>query len=80
MWNNVIISSIITLTGLIGVVIGLIAMNQYHIMPGYKVKFMFMIIMTMMLFVLINTYLFRQLKSIGMFIMMTTLGVFILLR
>lgn len=77
MWNNVIISSIITLTGLIeGVVIGLIAMNQYHIMPGYKVKFMFMIIMTMMLFVLINTYLFRQLKSIGMFIMMTTLGIY----
>ncbi|EJE24079.1 hypothetical protein HMPREF9977_00010, partial [Staphylococcus epidermidis NIHLM008] len=31
MWNNAIISSIITLTGLIeGVVIGLIAMNQYH--------------------------------------------------
>ena len=77
MWNNVIISSIITLTGLIeGVVIGLIAMNQYHIMPGYKVKFMFMVIVTMVVFVLINTYLFRQLKSIGMFIMITTLGVY----
>lgn len=77
MWNNVIISSIITLTGLIeGVVIGLVAMNQYHVMPGYKVKFMFMVIVTMVVFVLINTYLFRQLKSIGMFIMIATLGIY----
>ena len=55
MWNNVIIFNHHIDWFNRGVVIGLIAMNQYHIMPGYKVKFMFMIIMTMMLFVLINT-------------------------
>ncbi|PHK48486.1 type VII secretion protein EsaA [Staphylococcus edaphicus] len=77
LWNNVITSSIVTATGLIeGIIIGVIAMNRYAILSGYRVKFMFMIIITMMVFVLINTYLLRQLKSIGMFIMIAVLALY----
>ena len=52
-------------------------MNRYQVMPGYKVKFIFMILVTMIVFVLINTYLLRQLKSIGMFIMIVILAVYL---
>ena len=77
LWNNMITSTIITTVGLLeGVVIGIIAMNRYAILSGYKMRFMFMIIITMMVFVLINTYLLRQLKSIGMFIMITVLAIY----
>lgn len=77
LWNNVITSAIVTAAGLVeGVIIGAIAMNRYAVMSGYRVKFMFMIMMTMMVFVLINTYLLRQLKSIGMFIIMVVLAMY----
>ncbi|MCG7337701.1 type VII secretion protein EsaA [Staphylococcus sp. ACRSN] len=77
LWNNMITSTFITTVGLLeGVVIGIIAMNRYAILSGYKMRFMFMIIITMMVFVLINTYLLRQLKSIGMFIMITVLAIY----
>ena len=57
-WNRVISSAIVTFTGMVeGLAIGLIAMNRYQVMPGYKVKFIFMILVTMIVFVLINTYL-----------------------
>ncbi|MBX5322297.1 type VII secretion protein EsaA [Staphylococcus caprae] len=76
-WNRVISSAIVTFTGMVeGLAIGLIAMNRYQVMPGYKVKFIFMILVTMIVFVLINTYLLRQLKSIGMFIMIVILAVY----
>ena len=76
-WNRVISSAIVTFTGMVeGLAIGLIAMNRYQVMPGYKVKFIFMILVTMVVFVLINTYLLRQLKSIGMFIMIVILAVY----
>ncbi len=35
-----------------------------------------MVILTMMVFVLINTYLLRQVKSIGMFLMIAALGLY----
>ena len=39
-WNRVISSAIVTFTGMVeGLAIGLIAMNRYQVMPGYKVKF-----------------------------------------
>lgn len=77
LWNNIITSGIIAATALIeGVIIGIIAMNRYGILSGYKLRFMFMIIITMMVFVLINTYLLRQIKSIGMFIMILVLAMY----
>ncbi|MCM3518708.1 type VII secretion protein EsaA [Staphylococcus xylosus] len=77
LWNNFITSGIIATTALIeGVIIGIIAMNRYGILSGYKLRFMFMIMITMMVFVLINSYLLRQIKSIGMFIMILVLAMY----
>ncbi|WP_323703684.1 type VII secretion protein EsaA [Mammaliicoccus sp. Dog046] len=77
LWNNMITSAIIGGTSIIeGMVIGFIALNRYQVMPGYQLKFMLMIIITMAVFVFINTYLLRQLKSIGMFIMIILLALY----
>ncbi|KAB2221653.1 hypothetical protein F9B43_14150, partial [Staphylococcus epidermidis] len=45
-------------------------------LAGYRAKFILMVILTMMVFVLINTYLLRQVKSIGMFLMIAALGLY----
>ncbi|MCU5745662.1 type VII secretion protein EsaA [Staphylococcus sp. SQ8-PEA] len=77
LWNNLINAAIIATAGLVeGIIIGIIALNRYAILSGYKVRFMLMIIITMVVFVLINTYLLRQLKSIGMFIMILVLAMY----
>ncbi|WP_213060021.1 hypothetical protein, partial [Escherichia coli] len=60
LWNNVITSGVIGTTGLVeGLIVGLIAMNKFHVLAGYRAKFILMVILTMMVFVLINTYLLR---------------------
>ena len=51
-------------------------MNKFHVLAGYRAKFILMVILTMMVFVLINTYLLRQVKSIGMFLMIAALGLY----
>lgn len=77
LWNNMITSAIIGGTSVIeGMVIGFIALNRYQVMPGYQLKFMLMIMITMAMFVFINTYVLRQLKSIGMFIMIILLALY----
>ncbi|HDH6908716.1 TPA: type VII secretion protein EsaA [Staphylococcus aureus] len=77
LWNNVITSGVIGTTGLVeGLIVGLIAMNKFHVLAGYRAKFILMVILTMMVFVLINTYLLRQVKSIGMFLMIAALGLY----
>ena len=77
MWNSIINSSIITVIGIVeGLIIGIIALNQYSVLSGYKMKFIFMVIITMVVFVLINSYLLRQLRSLGMFIMITVLAIY----
>ncbi|MHD0398638.1 type VII secretion protein EsaA [Staphylococcus simulans] len=78
LWNKAINSGIIALFGCIeGLIIGLIAINQYSVLAGYRLKFMFMIMVTMIVFVLINTYLLRQIKIIGMLLILTVLGVYL---
>ncbi|HCV7824602.1 TPA: type VII secretion protein EsaA [Staphylococcus aureus] len=77
LWNNIITSGVIGTTGLVeGLIVGLIAMNKFHVLAGYRAKFILMVILTMMVFVLINTYLLRQVKSIGMFLMIAALGLY----
>ncbi|MEN0428914.1 type VII secretion protein EsaA [Staphylococcus aureus] len=77
LWNNAITSGVIGATGLVeGLIVGLIAMNKFHVLAGYRAKFILMVILTMMVFVLINTYLLRQVKSIGMFLMIAALGLY----
>ncbi|MFG0930768.1 type VII secretion protein EsaA, partial [Staphylococcus sp. 231237_7MaSpsaltlick] len=77
LWNSIINSSIITVIGIVeGLIIGIIALNQYSVLSGYKMKFIFMVIITMVVFVLINSYLLRQLRSLGMFIMITVLAIY----
>ncbi|EFU84243.1 type VII secretion protein EsaA [Staphylococcus lugdunensis] len=76
-WNKGIGAGIVTIAGLAeGLIIGLIAMNQYEVMAGYRAKFVGLIILTMIVFVLLNTYLLRQLKSIGMFIIIVILALY----
>lgn len=76
-WNKGIGAGIVTVAGLAeGLIIGLIAMNQYEVMAGYRAKFVGLIILTMIVFVLLNTYLLRQLKSIGMFIIIVILALY----
>ncbi|AVO03102.1 type VII secretion protein EsaA [Staphylococcus simulans] len=78
LWNKAINSGIITLFGLVeGLIIGLIAINRYSVLSGYRLKFMFMIIVTMIVFVLINTYLLRQVKVIGMLLILSVLGIYL---
>ncbi len=56
LWNNVITSGVIGTTGLVeGLIVGLIAMNKFHVLAGYRAKFILMVILTMMVFVLIST-------------------------
>lgn len=79
LWNKAINSGSIAIVGLIeGVIIGLFAMNQYSVMPGYRMKFLLMVMLTMVVFVLINTYLLRQIKAIGMMVILTVLGIYLI--
>ncbi|MBE7582448.1 type VII secretion protein EsaA, partial [Staphylococcus aureus] len=40
LWNNVITSGVIGTTGLVeGLIVGLIAMNKFHVLAGYRAKF-----------------------------------------
>lgn len=79
LWNKAINSGSIGLVGLIeGLIIGLVALNQYNVLPGYRIKFILMVMLTMIVFVLINTYLLRQVKAIGMMLILTVLGIYLI--
>lgn len=76
-WNNVIMLGVIGIIGLVeGLIVGLIVMNKFYVLVGYRVKFILMVILIMMVFVFINMYLLRQVKFIGMFLMIVVLGLY----
>lgn len=59
-WNNVIMLGVIGIIGLVeGLIVGLIVMNKFYVLVGYRVKFILMVILIMMVFVFINMYLLR---------------------
>lgn len=77
LWNSVLITGVILgLAILEGAIVGLIAMQQFDILEGYRMKFLLMVVVTMCAFVLIHTYLFRQLRVIGMFIVTLILALY----
>ena len=74
LWNNIVVSGVITGVALIeGLIIGIIALNKYGVLSGYRMTFFWMVLLVMVVFVLWNTYLLRQLKVIGMFVMLMLL-------
>lgn len=76
-WNNIIMLGVIGIIGLVeGLIVGLIVMNKFYVLVGYRVKFILMVILIMMVFVFINMYLLRQVKFIGMFLMIVVLGLY----
>ncbi|UEX90022.1 hypothetical protein LN051_10885 [Staphylococcus ratti] len=76
-WNSVVNTALISAIAAVeGIIIGLVAMNQFDILDGYRLKFILMVLVTMGAFVLMNTYLFRQLRTIGMFIMLAFLAIY----
>ena len=77
LWNSVITTGVILGIAILeGAIIGLIAMQQFDILEGYRLKFLFMVVVTMCAFILIHTYLFRQLRVIGMFIVTLILALY----
>lgn len=59
-WNNIIMLGVIGIIGLVeGLIVGLIVMNKFYVLVGYRVKFILMVILIMMVFVFINMYLLR---------------------
>lgn len=77
LYNNIAKTGVITGIALIeGIVISLIAMNKFEIIEGYRFKFIMLVICSMILFTLINTYLLRQLRSIGMFLILLILTLY----
>ena len=62
-WWKGIGAGIVTVAGLAeGLIIGLIAMNQYEVMAGYRAKFVGLIILTMIVFVLPQYVLIETIK------------------
>ncbi|UXU64131.1 type VII secretion protein EsaA [Staphylococcus agnetis] len=76
-WNSVVVTAVISgIAMLEGFVIGLVAMNQFDILEGYRLKFVMMVVLTMCAFVLVNTYLLRQIRTIGMCLMLIVLAIY----
>lgn len=76
-WNSVAVTAVISgIAVLEGFVIGLVAMNQFDILEGYRLKFVMMVVLTMCAFVLVNTYLLRQIRTIGMCLMLIVLAIY----
>lgn len=76
-WNRILFTGIIAGIALLeSLIIGMFATHAFAIVPGYKTKFMIITIVVMLLFVLVTTYLLRQLRSIGMLISMVMLGLY----
>ncbi|AJC97014.1 type VII secretion protein EsaA [Staphylococcus hyicus] len=76
-WNSIAVAGVISGVALLeGLVIGLVAMNQFEILEGYRLKFIVMVVLTMSAFVLVNTYLLRQIRTIGMLMMLGILAIY----
>ncbi|ARJ50993.1 type VII secretion protein EsaA [Staphylococcus lutrae] len=77
MWNHVITTGIISSVAIIeGLIVGLIAMKQFDVLDGYRLKFVLMVLLTMCALILVNTYLLRQLRTIGLMVMFAVLAIY----
>ena len=76
-WNKLLFITILLASSLaLSLIFGLIGLRYFGIYAGFKFKFLLLTILVVVLFSLLNTYLLRQLRSIGFVFIMIIFGIY----
>ena len=76
-WNKLLFITILLASSLaLSLIFGLIGLRYFGIYADFKFKFLLLTILVVVLFSLLNTYLLRQLRSIGFVFVMIIFGIY----